>query len=428
MTHFGIICPTSTGHLNTMLPLGKELQRRGHQVTLIGTLDAESATLTAGLEFKAIGETDFPLGSEKQALTQLGKLSGQAALQYTISALRDRALVRLRDGAEIIKRIGIEALLVDQVSPEGGTIADFLDIPFISICSAVVLNRETSIPPHVTNWNYNPSLLGQLRNRLGYKTLNRVVKPITKVINDYRNQWKLPLQTSPNERYSQLAQISQQPAELEFPRQQLPPCFHFTGPFHSPVGRTVADFPYEKLTGQPLIYASMGTIQNRLIYIFQQIAEVCSELDVQLVISLGGSAKPESLQGLLGNPLVVEYAPQLELLQKSALTITHGGMNTTLECLNNAVPMVAIPITNDQPGVASRIAWSGCGESIPLKKLNISKLKTAIQKVLTEDSYKQNAMRLQSAIQQAGGVGRAVDIIEQAVSTRKPVLSQSSIN
>jgi len=98
-------------------------------------------------------------------------------------------------------------------------------------------------------------------------------------------------------------------------------------------------------------------------------------------------------------------------------------MNTTLECLNNAVPMVAIPITNDQPGVASRIAWSGCGESIPLKKLNVSKLKTAIQKVLAEDSYKQNAMRLQSAIQQAGGVGRAVDIIEQAVSTGKLVLS-----
>jgi UDP:flavonoid glycosyltransferase YjiC (YdhE family) len=261
-----------------MLPLGTELQRRGHQVTLIGTLDAESATLTAGLEFKAIGEADFPLGSEKQALTQLGKLSGQAALQYTISALRDRALVRLRDGAEVMKSIGIEALLVDQVSPEGGTIADFLDIPFVSICSAVVMNRDTSIPPNVTNWDYNPSLLGQLRNRLGYKTLNRVVQPITKVINDYRHQWKLPIQKSQNERYSQLAQISQQPAELEFPRQQLPPYFHFTGPFHSPVGRTIPNFPYEKLTGQPLIYASMGTIQNRLLEVFQMIAEACMDL------------------------------------------------------------------------------------------------------------------------------------------------------
>jgi len=423
MTHYGLICPASTGHLNTMLPLGKELQRRGHQVTLIGTLDAESATLTAGLEFKAIGEADFPLGSITQTFTQLGKLSGQAALQYTISTLRDLALVLLRDGPEVIKSIGIEALLVDQVSPEGGTIADFLDIPFISICSAVVMNRETSIPPNVTNWDYNPSLLGQLRNRLGYKTLSRIVQPITNVINDYRDQWKLPIPKSPNERYSQLAQISQQPAELEFPRQQLPACFHFTGPFHSPVGRISSNFPYEKLTGQRLIYASMGTIQNRLIF-FQQIAEVCSELDVQLVISLGGSAKPESLQGLLGNPLVVEYAPQLELLQKSALTITPGGMNTTLECLTNAVPMVAIPIANDQPGVASRIAWSGCGESIPLKKLSVSKLKTAIQKVLTEDSYKQNAVRLQEAIQRAGGVSRAADIIEQAISTGKPVLAE----
>jgi MGT family glycosyltransferase len=167
----------------------------------------------------------------------------------------------------------------------------------------------------------------------------------------------------------------------------------------------------------------MGTLQNRLIGVFKDIATACEDLDAQLVISLGGSATPESLPSLSGNPLVVEYAPQLDILQKSTLMITHAGMNTTMECLMNGVPMVAIPVANDQPGVASRIAWSGCGESIPLKKLNVSKLKTAIQKVLTEDSYKQNAVRLQEAIQRAGGVGRAADIIEQAISTRKPVLN-----
>ncbi|RQH11362.1 glycosyl transferase family 1, partial [Okeania hirsuta] len=77
--------------------------------------------------------------------------------------------------------------------------------------------------------------------------------------------------------------------------------------------------------------------------------------DAQLVMSLGGSATPESLPNLPGNSLVVKYAPQLELLQKATLTITHAGMNTTLECLNNAVPMVAIPIAFDQPGVAARV-------------------------------------------------------------------------
>jgi MGT family glycosyltransferase len=148
-------------------------------------------------------------------------------------------------------------------------------------------------------------------------------------------------------------------------------------------------------------------------------------LDAQLVISLGGSASPESLPELPGSPLVVGYAPQLELLKKATLTITHAGMNTTLECLTNGVPMVAIPIANDQPGIAARIAWTGAGEVVPLSRLSVPRLRAAIQRVLTEDSYKNNASRLQDAIRRAGGVGRAADIIEQAISTGKQVLAQT---
>lgn len=425
MTHFGLICPATTGHLNTMLPLGKELQKRGHRVTLFGIRDTKSKTLAAELEFRAIGESEFPTGAIAESLTQLGKLSGLAALQYTVSLLKDQAAVLLRDTPTAVKEAGVEALLVDQVSPEGGSVADFLDIPFITVCSAVVLNREEGVPPYFKTWGYNPAWWARLRNRAGYALLSRTVKPITKVINEYRREWKLPPQSSSNERYSQLAQISQQPAELEFPRKNLPQCFHFTGPYHSPTGREIPDFPYEKLTGQPLIYASMGTVQNRLLGIFKSIAEACNDLDAQLVISLGGSATPESVQGLPGNPLVVGYAPQLELLKKATLTITHAGMNTTLESLSNGVPMVAIPITNDQPGVAARLAWAGAGEVVPLAQLSVPKLQNAIQKVLTQDSYKKNALRLQEAIHRAGGVSRAIDIVEQVVATGKPVLSDA---
>ncbi|MEH1866517.1 MAG: glycosyltransferase [Nostoc sp.] len=424
MTHFGMICPASTGHLNTMLPLGKELQNRGHQVTLFAFSDAQPKTLAAGLEFRAIGESQFPSGEMSESLAKLGKLSGLAALKYTVNLLKEGADVMLRDAPPAIKEAGVEALLVDQVMPEGGSVADFLGLPFITVCSAVVLNREESVPPFITNWSYNQAWWAQLRNKVGYKLLDRIGKPIREVIADYRREWKLPPHFSANENYSLLAQISQQPAQLEFPRQDLPQCFHFTGPYHSPTGREVPDFPYEKLTGQPLIYASMGTVQNRLLGVFKSIAEACNGLDAQLVISLGGSATPEALGSLAGNPLVVGYAPQLELLQKATLTITHAGMNTTLESLNKGVPMVAIPVANDQPGVATRVAWAGAGEAIPLSRVNVPKLRTAIQKVLTEDSYKQNAVRLQEAIQKAGGVSRAIDIVEQVVATGKPVLAQ----
>ncbi|MBU7581536.1 MAG: glycosyltransferase [Nostoc sp. TH1S01] len=424
MTHYGLICPASTGHLNTMLPLGKELQQRGHRVTLFGFLEAEARTLATGLEYCAIGQAEYALGAYTEALAKLGQLSGRAALQYTVTLLRDRAVTMLREAPAVIKSAGVEALLIDQVLGEGAAIADVLGLPYITVCSAVVLNREDSVPPFMTNWDYNPAWWAKLRNKAGYQLLDRIAKPITELIDEYRRDHNLATDSNPNKRYSSLAQISQQPAELEFPRQNLPQCFHFTGPYHSSVGRDAADFPFEKLTGQTLIYASMGTIQNRLLEVFNTIAEACKDFDAQLVISLGGSASPEVLQGLPGNPLVVGYAPQLELLQKANLTITHAGMNTTLECLTNGVPMVAIPVTNDQPGIAARIAWSGCGEAIPLKKVTVSKLRNAVQKVLTNDSYKNNALRLQAAIKQAGGVSRAIDIVEQAVNTGKPVLRE----
>ena len=425
MTHFGLICPSSTGHLHTMLPLGQELKRRGHRVTLLGIFDSQAKTLAAGLEFLAIGESEFSPGATKELFTQLGKLSGLKALQYTLKWIANGAEVYLRYAPEAIRTAGIEALLVDQASPAGGTVAEHTNIPFISVCSAVMLNRDITVPPFVTSWNYEPTWQGILRNRAGYALLAQIGKPIGTVIQTYRQQWNLPSTYSPNSEYSQLAQISQQPAELEFPRQDLPKYFHFTGPYHYSGSREAIPFPYEKLTGQPLIYASMGTLQNRLLWVFQMIAEACVGLDAQLVISLGGGNSPESLPELPGNPLVVGYAPQLELLKKATLTITHAGMNTTLESLTNGVPMVAIPVTNDQPGIAARIAWAGSGEAIPLKKMSVKKLQGMIKQVLTEDSYKKNALRLQEAIKQAGGVSRAADIIEQAVSTGKPVLART---
>jgi MGT family glycosyltransferase len=426
MTHFGIICPAAAGHLNPMTTLGYELKRRGHRVTVLGIEDAQQKVTAARLEFQVIGKSDFPQGATKDLFAQLGNLSELKALQYTINWIAKGANIVLRDTTEAIKTASIEALLVDQASPEGGTVAEHLDIPFISICSAIMLNREINVPPFIMPWNYDPSWLGLLRNKLGYALLNRTGKSLRNVINDYRKQWNLSLYRNPNENYSQLAQLSQQPAEFEFPRKELPSCFHFTGPYSNPVSREPASFPYEKLTGQPLIYASMGTVQNRLLWIFAMIAEACVGLDVQLVISLGGGASSESLSGLLGNPIVVGYTPQLELLQKATLTITHAGMNTTLESLSNGVPMVAIPITNDQPGVAARIAWTGTGEVLPFGKVSVQKLKKAIKRVLTEDSYKKNALRLQEAIRHAGGVSRAADIIEQVVSTGKPVLSRTT--
>src|SRR4051794_23851224 len=147
-----------------------------------------------------------------------------------------------------------------------------------------------------------------------------------------------------SQEHSKLGQIAQQPREFEFPRRSIPEHVHFTGPWHDPLTRPAVEFPFEKLDGRPLVYASMGTLQNRQHHIFRTIAEACAGLDAQLVLSLGGGGKPEDMAlGSTGvspvargvspsaafrttatrcspvEPIVVEFAPQLELLKRAAL-------------------------------------------------------------------------------------------------------------
>jgi hypothetical protein len=155
----------------------------------------------------------------------------------------------LRDAPAVIKASGAEALLVDQTSRGGGTIAKLLKLPFITICSAVVLNQEAVAPPFNTHWNYHPAWWARSRNQIGYALLNRIMQPISDRVAEYRRWWKLPPHTHPNEAYSQLAQLSQQPPELEFPRQDLPPWFHFTGPYHYSGNRESFFFPGKNYRG-----------------------------------------------------------------------------------------------------------------------------------------------------------------------------------
>lgn len=420
MTHFGILCPPSIGHLNPMCTLGRELQRRNHRVTLFNVPDVQSKVTKVGLDFCTVGEAEFPPGKIEQNYQQLGEMSGLAALKFTVRWLTKDVTMLFREVPAAMRASGVEALIIDQVTSGGGTIADYLDLPFVTVCNALLINLEAGIPPYFTPWQYSNSPWARWRNRAGNFFLNRISQPIRDRIVEQRHQWQLPPYASKNDRYSKLAQICQLPAEFDFPRVELPANFHYTGPLQDPSGLEPVSFPgisfpFDQLTGQPLIYASLGTLQNRKWEIFEAIAEGCLDLDAQLVISLGNPNSEELDLNLPGSPIVVPYAPHQQLIEKASLVITHAGMNTTLGALSSGVPLVAIPITNEQPGIAARIVWTGTGEVVSLSKLSQNSLRKAIEQVLTQSSYKQNALRLQKAIQQAGGVKQAANIIEEGV-------------
>src|SRR6185437_2662042 len=132
--------------------------------------------------------------------------------------------------------------------------------------------------------------------------------------------------------------------------------------------------------------------------VFRCFAEACEGLPVQLVITHGGGLDERAVASFPGKPLVVSYAPQMAVLAKTCLTLTHAGLNTVLDSLANGVPLVAIPITYEQPAIARRIEWCGAGRVVPLEKLNASVLREAARAVLSGTAYSAAASGMAKAI------------------------------
>jgi zeaxanthin glucosyltransferase len=219
---------------------------------------------------------------------------------------------------------------------------------------------------------------------------------------------------------SKIAWLTQTPREFDFENSHWPSQFHHTGPFHDGKGRDEVNFPWERLTGEPLIYASMGTILNGQAEVFRTIAAgVAKHKGVQLVLSIGDQLEPEQIGPVPTNAIIVKRAPQLELLKLASVCITHSGLNTVLESLAQGVPQLAIPVTFDQPGIAARIAYHKTGVVTSLDQLTADHLSTLLNDVLNDFTYRDNARKLEKAIAKANGLSVAADLVEESLGVTK---------
>jgi len=417
----GILSFSSPGHYYPLTALGRRLQSRGHEVVYFQVADLEPPIRAAGLEFRQIGRDDFPPGSLRARDEDLGKLTGRAALRCGLRGIERKAEMLFRDAPAAIRDADVDSLIVDQIEPAGGTVAEYLGLPFVSVAAALPVNLDPSAPPVNVPWSHRTGLGARLRNWVGNRVVERIFSGVVGTINRQRRAWGLPRLRNFNALFSGLTQVAQLPAALELPGRRLPPHFHHTGPWTDAAGRAPVDFPWSRIDpDRPLVYASMGTLQNGILRTFRMIAEACAGLDVQLVISLGGGQDPALLGDLPGDPVVVGYAPQLELIRRSTLTISHGGLNTALESLAQGVPMVVLPVTYDQPGVGARVEWAGVGRSIPIGRVTVGRLRDAVRAVLGDPSYRARARILRSEIEANDGLNRAADLIGAAFEAPSP--------
>ncbi len=412
----GFLSLPLTGHLNPMTSLARKLQSRGHEVVFIGVPDIEPVVRAAGLDFVPFGENEYPLGSIAKKWGGVADLHGLDVVRYTVRELTpDLLKASLEHLPGKIVETGVNALILDTAYRFIEIVPMHLRLPYVQIWNVLHFDSSGSTPLALYSWPHETSPEALARNVEGLQIFREYREAIMPIAQSYAERNRLEIDWSnPAATVSKLAVITQTPKEFDFPIPHLPPQFHYAGPFHDNEGREPVSFPWEKLTGKPLIYASMGTLVNGLNKVYDTILEAVGEFpQMQVVLSVGKNVNPDDLGSIPSNTIVVRIAPQIELLKRAALCITHAGLNTTLEALAQGVPMVAIPIGYDQPGVAARIAYHGVGEFVEIGNLTARHLLELIAKVKANPSYRDKARWFQKVLGETRGLDIAADIIER---------------
>ena len=407
----GFICPNIPGHLNPMTALARHLQARNHEVVFLYSPSANGLPCIPG-------EKNDDMNANRP---EMSKLEGHGAVAFYCGVAAKETEVIFKSLPKMVETTGIEALILDPIQFFVELAAMKLRIPYITVATALYLDYFGYTPPGIFDWPHETTPEALVRNQAGIVKLARFT--YNEGTKAYAKESGLKTDLDhPSWVFSELAFITQVPKEFDFENPLLPPQFHHTGPFHDGKGRPKVDFPWDQLTGEPLIYASMGTLMNGRVDVFRTIAAgVAKHKGTQLVLSIGDQLDPKRIGPVPSNAIIVNQTPQLELLKRTSVCITHAGLNTVLESLAQGVPQVAIPITFDQPGVATRIAAKKTGVTVPFEKLTSDHLSTLLGEVLNNAVYRENARKLQDVIAKTNGLSMAADIVERSFGvTKKP--------
>ncbi|KGP73249.1 macrolide family glycosyltransferase [Pontibacillus yanchengensis] len=185
----------------------------------------------------------------------------------------------------------------------------------------------------------------------------------------------------------------------------------FIGPSF-PDRKGAHDFPVEQLVDELVLYISMGTVLSDQEAFINACIDAFANFDGKVVISTGNYTDESKLKSAPDHFLIASYVPQLEVLQKANVFITHGGMNSVNEAIHHNVPMVVVPHDKDQPMVAQRLEELGAGYPISKDSITTATLQGAVQEVINDEQYKQNIEKINQSFKESGGVEKALREID----------------
>lgn len=385
-------CIPAHGHTNPTLNVVRELTARGHRVVYYSYDDFREKIEDAGAEFISCNGFDAQMHLTREEGAKIG-----SDLALSARVLVDTTLALDEPVCRQMEQLKPDCIVADSMAVWGKAVAKKLGIPYVCSTTTFAFNRESAkIMPHslketlsmITSMGKVNAQVKRLKQR-GYP-----VKSILDLIGSDETVHTV-VYTSP----------LFQPCAETFPEH-----FAFVGPSIRPARSEV-----EK-TGEKLVYISMGTVNNDMLPLYQACIEAVKGTHWQVILSVGDQVDAGKLQKLSENVFVHSTVDQIAVLGKADAFLTHCGMNSASEGLYFGVPLVMLPQTSEQGGVAARVEQLGAG--LRLKKTTPEAIRGTLETVMNDPSYRDNVKKIAESFRASGGAKAAADCIEDCLRAK----------
>ncbi|MCL4338639.1 hypothetical protein M1271_03045 [Patescibacteria group bacterium] len=376
------------GHLNPTLGVAKELVRRRHKVIVYNTEDFRVKIEKTGAEFRP---PPIKVKIPDLRVMQNAEIIAKLNLQVT-----KQILPNLERMIEIEKP---DCVLHDAMNLWGKLAGIRSKTPSVSLVTSMVLHPAVLL-------KYTKFLLPD------YFRLIKHTKDTFQIFKDYRNLYKKVGRRVP---FITDMFINSEKLNLVFTSKYFQPCsdrlsrqFKFVGPIiyerpETPLPINTSD--------KPIIYIALGTVYNDNTLLYRTFVKIFANTPFRIYLSFGSYIKPQALGEIPENITIGNYLPQLSILKKASLFISHGGMNSVNESLYYGVPMLFFPFIQEQRANAARVQELGAGISWDKKPVEKDSFMTAVNELLTNKTYKENAHKIEKTLKDAGGYKKAADLI-----------------
>jgi MGT family glycosyltransferase len=394
------------GHVNPTLAVGAELKRRGTEVIYYNTEAFRPQIEAAGAEFRPYPPS--VLSSLDAAQLATGSLIKVTLLLFQAS---EQLIPWMLDE---LRREQPDFVMYDSVCLWGMLCARMLNLPSVASITTFILEGME----RMMSWReivlMTKALIAHLPALI--RTRSRLVKRLAAESQHTPQTVGLPSPVFP----------CTGDLNLVFTSRRLQPetwfvndTFEFVGPSIDSTTRA-GDFPFEQLERKPVIYISLGTINNTSSDFYRRCFEAFADHPGQFILSVGEKTDIAQLGTIPNNFVVRNSVPQLKVLEQADAFITHAGMNSLQEALYYGVPLVMVPQQMEQLLNAKVIERQGAGvilgNSFSFGQATAQQLRAALDTVLNNASFRQVAQENSRALQTSGGYLKAVDAILNRMS------------